>query len=165
MIAEWEILRNEGFPYPLVLAGRIRDGQYGLECEALIREKNLEGPIRTIDRIPHEDLPPLLQNAHAILFASACECCPNILLEKMASGRPVFCDTIPPMPEFGGENLYYFDLYKPGDLARVILSAEKNPQEMEERAVKTRDYAAQTYRWSGTVQKTLNFFAGRNDNE
>lgn len=157
VIGDWERLKQAKFPYPLVLAGRITDSQYGLECAKLIEDKKMDDAIIVIDQIPHEKLPEFLQNARAIVFASSCECCPNILLEKMASGRPVFCDTVPPMPEFGSEHPYYFDLYQPGDLARVILEAEKNPTEMERRGEQTRNYARTNFRWSNTIEKTLDF--------
>lgn len=161
VIRDWEFLEQADFPYPLVLAGRITDTSYGRECARLITEKKLEGSVRTIDRIAHDEMPGFLQNARAVIFASACECCPIVLLEKMSSGRPVFCDTLPPMPEFGGKSLYYFDLYKPGDLARAILEAERNPAEMESRAKETRNFAAAAYRWPETIRKTLDFFTGK----
>jgi glycosyltransferase involved in cell wall biosynthesis len=67
--------------------------------------------------IPYHELPAYYQHAKLNIFASSCENCPNILLEALASGRPLLSSSYPPMPDFAGEAAIYFDPYEPENLA------------------------------------------------
>lgn len=91
---------------------------------ALISQLQLQDKVLIGGAVPYESLPAWYANAHAILFASSCENCPNILLESMASGRPVLSSNVMPMPEFGGDGIAYFSPFDPDDigatLARVL---------------------------------------------
>lgn len=74
-----------------------------IECLGLAKDVILTGSV------PYAQLPPLYQNALINIFASECENCPNILLEALASGRPVLASNRPPMPELCGNGAVYFD--------------------------------------------------------
>lgn len=66
--------------------------------------------------VPYRDLPAYYRNARAIIFASSCENCPNILLESLGAGKPVLSSNVMPMPEFGGNGVAYFSPFKPAEL-------------------------------------------------
>ncbi len=129
----------------LVLAGpqcpyytkRVRDE---IERLSLRNEVILAGPV------PHDQLPALYQSALINIFASECENCPNILLEALASGRPLFASSRPPMPEFGGDAPIYFDPSVPEELAAKLTSIIDDPARMEELSAKAK-LRSQLYSW------------------
>jgi glycosyltransferase involved in cell wall biosynthesis len=98
-------------------------------------------------------LPYLYQNARINIFASECENCPNILLEMMASGRPVVCSNYPPMPEFGGNAVAYFDPEKPESLANILDILLDSPEQQQTLADSAFE-KAKNYRWDDAARQT-----------
>ena len=83
---------------------------------------------------PHEELPALYRHAAVNLFGSLTENCPNILLEMMAAGRPCLVSNRPPMPEFGGDAVDYFDPAQPEELAGRLAALLADPARQAELA-------------------------------
>jgi glycosyltransferase involved in cell wall biosynthesis len=160
IVKAWSKLRDHDFPYPLILAGP-KYNQYGEEVIALIDQLELQGKVIYLGKIDYEQLPGLYKSARALVFASSCECCPNILLEKLAAGKPVFCSNIEPMPEFGGDAGIYFDPYEPGDLFEKIIAMEAQVSMMSKMADKAYKQALK-FDWSSTAQRTMNFLIKNN---
>ena len=156
IIREWKILADQGFPYPLVLAGFLDRGDYVKQVRDEIRRQGLEKKVILTGAVPNRELPGFYARARALIFGSSCECCPNILLEKMSSGKPLFCSDIPPMPEFGMDAPFYFSPYRPGDLSQKILAAENDPDEMLRRGERARDLAL-THLWKDSIIRTLEY--------
>lgn len=155
IIAAWKVLINQGFKYPLVLVGPSYN-DYGDAVISIISEPGLKGKVFYLGKVDYEKLPGLYKASRALIFASSCECCPNILLEKLAAEKPVFCSNIAPMPEFGEDAAIYFDPYKPETLVREVISLEKHPEEMTSMAKKAGEQALK-YDWQMSVQKTVDF--------
>ncbi|OLQ87302.1 hypothetical protein BIY21_17240 [Vibrio ponticus] len=156
VLKAWDILVRNGFKYPLILVGP-KYNDYGDQVLSLISELNLEKHVIYLGHIDYDELPKLYQSARSLVFASSCECCPNILLEKLSSARPILCSNIQPMPEFGKESVIYFDPYEPTSLALAITDMEKKPllmKELGERAYKQ----SLSFQWSKTVNDTTKFF-------
>jgi len=160
LVKTWKRLADHDFPYPLVLVGP-KYNQYGEEVVALIDELELSGKVIYLGAVAYEQLPGLYKAARALIFASSCECCPNILLEKLAAGKPVFCSNIAPMPEFGEDAVVYFDPYDTSDLFEKVIDFEQQPEVMIEMADKAYKQALK-FDWNTTTQKTINFLL--NDN-
>jgi glycosyltransferase involved in cell wall biosynthesis len=92
----------------LVLAGP-EWPPYAARVRRKIEQLGLEDEVVLLGPVGHDELPSLCQNAKINIFASRLENCPNILLELLASSRPILCSSDPPMPEFGGDAVVYFD--------------------------------------------------------
>ena len=133
VIQAWEALRQKrkstreklliiGWEYP----------PYAAKVKTLISRLQLDNEVIILGKIEHEELPAYYQHAKINLFASSCENCPNILLEALASGKPVFCSDYPPMPEFGGDAVEYFDPYSPESLTNLLLKYLDNEEYREE---------------------------------
>lgn len=93
--------------YSLLLVGEVNPEQ----AEVILRSAARYGAadhIHVAGPVPYGELPAVYRNASAILFASSCENCPNILLEALGSGRPVLSSDVMPMPEFGAAAVEYF---------------------------------------------------------
>jgi glycosyltransferase involved in cell wall biosynthesis len=124
-----------------------------------IAERGAQSEILLPGSVPYEDLPALYQNARINIFASEAENCPNILLEALASGRPVLCSDRPPMPEFAGDAVAYFDPRSPAACASSLLelldSAQRRSDLAQRATIRSRRYA-----WSeaarGTWEAILN---------
>ena len=155
LVREWKILSESHFPYPLVLTGFHEPGYTKIVKKAILQTGQKNNVLIT-DAVPYDELPGLYAGARALVFASSCECCPNILLEMMATGKPIFCSDFPPMPEIGGEPPIYFHPYREGDLAEKIFRFEENFEEENARGYLNRKRAEQ-FSWDKTVEKTIQF--------
>src|SRR5271156_5515922 len=82
--------------------------------------------------VAHDALPSLYRNALINIFASECENCPNIMLEALASGRPLLASCREPMPEFGGDAALYFDPSSPHELAEKLQCIIDDPVRLAE---------------------------------
>lgn len=119
----------------------------------LIEKFGLVDKVLMLGAVPYETLPSWYACARAVLFASSCENCPNILLEAMAAGCPVLSSNVMPMPEFGGDGLAYFSPQDPSDisraLARVLGDADYSSQ-----VGKAALSRSQRYSWAVTAAQT-----------
>jgi len=155
LLYTWRKLVDDGFEYPLVLAGP-NVGNYGNEVIALIQTLNLEKSVIYLGSVDYEKLPSLYKSARALVFASSCECCPNILLEKLASSKMIFCSEKGPMPEFGEDAVVYFDPYDIDSLREKIEKIEKNPKDMEKFAEKSLKLSIK-YQYHSTIIKNIEY--------
>ncbi len=120
IVKSWRgYLKSGGIRYKLVFTGS-NNSSYAKKVAYRVKDLGLEDSVIFLGNVPYDDLSYLYQNARINVFASSCENCPNILIECMNSGRPVFCSDIPPMPEIGGEALLYFNPYEPVQLAGLL---------------------------------------------
>lgn len=116
-----------GIDAPLLLAGD-RSSAYARQVEREIERLGLERHVLLPGNVPYAELAPLYHGAAAVIFASECENCPNILLEALAAGRPVLSSNLPPMPEFGRDAVLYFDPRQPEQLAQQLGELFANAQ-------------------------------------
>lgn len=158
VIENWQNLIEKGFDHPLVLVGPSYN-EYGKEVINII-ESDESGMLRYLGPIDYNELPNIYQNAKALIFASSCECCPNILLEKLASGKPVFSSSIQPMPEFGSDAVIYFDPYASEDLASKVLLFESDVKNFTKYARLALE-RSKIFDWKDTANKTLNYIKSK----
>lgn len=136
----------------LVLVGET-DHVNAAIVEKIKNERCAPDSVKVLGAAPYADLPGFYHHARAIVFASSCENCPNILLEALASGNPLLSSNVMPMPEFGGAGLEYFSPFDPADIARALEHILTNPV----RAREVADSAiAQSHRfaWTETAART-----------
>jgi glycosyltransferase involved in cell wall biosynthesis len=126
---------------------------YAEKVHAKVAELGLQENVLIIGNVPHHELPAAYQHAKINIYASETENCPFILLEALCAGRPMLVSSRPPMPEFAGDAVMYFDPSRPDDLARGLESIMSNNALQEELGRKAFDQAEQ-YRWEATGKKT-----------
>ncbi len=90
----------------LLLVGP-KNTDYGKKIKNYIKKHNLAEKVHLLGNIDHNHLPKLYQNSEINVFLSEVENCPNILLEALASNKPILCSNMEPMIEFGGESPFY----------------------------------------------------------
>jgi glycosyltransferase involved in cell wall biosynthesis len=143
--------------YRLVLVGE-SDRRCAQAVSALIEQEKLEGRVVVYGAAPHDELPALYQHASANLFASSCENCPNILLEALASGRPVLSSNVMPMPEFGGKGIEYFSPFDPADIARAMMRVLTDAEHAESVAAAALAQSLH-FDWAATANRTWSALA------
>jgi glycosyltransferase involved in cell wall biosynthesis len=136
----------------LILIGEA-EGAAVEQLRALIADQGLQGQVLLLGAVPYSQLPAFYQNAKAVLFASSCENCPNILLEALASGRPVLSSDVDPMPEFGGPGIGYFSPFDPDSIQRAMKSALESI-EVQDRWARAALQQSQRYNWAETAKDT-----------
>ncbi|MCA4010853.1 glycosyltransferase family 4 protein [Vibrio vulnificus] len=153
VIKEWLSMTKNGNDFPLILVGPSYN-EYGEQVINIIKGSGSE-LVNYIGPIDYERLPSLYKNARALIFASSCECCPNILLEKLASGRPVISSNIMPMPEFGKDAVIYFDPYLKGSLSKAVdyLESEGKIEKYSKLSIER----AKDFCWCLTTKNTFNY--------
>lgn len=153
VVESWVNMNSEGNTIPLILVGP-KYNNYGDEVVDLIASSKADN-IKYIGAVDYKNLPSLYQNARGLIFASSCECCPNILLEKLASGRPVISSDIMPMPEFGQDSVVYFNPYEKGSLAYAVnyLEEEGNLEKYSQLS----SIRAKNFSWKKTTINTFTF--------
>src|SRR5207253_11491672 len=112
-------LRSAGLPVALDLIGPPGPGQQRLD--ATLRRVDPEATfIHALGEVQYDQLHRLYAAADIGVFASSCENMPNILLEGMASGLPMACSNLGPMPEVLGDAGIYFNPERPDEIAAAI---------------------------------------------
>jgi glycosyltransferase involved in cell wall biosynthesis len=138
--------------YKLVLIGE-SDSISGDAVRAFIEARKLESLVLLPGPVEYRQLPAVYRDAEVVLFASSCENCPNILLEALASGRPVLSSSVMPMPEFGGDAVGYFDPSKPEQIARAMTDVLCDPDKAA-RMAGLAQQQSQRYHWKDTAART-----------
>lgn len=158
VVLAWSTLKQRRATHEkLVLVGP-ENRDYGRRVRELIHSLGLQDDVLITGNVSYESLPAYYQNAKVNLFASSCENCPNILLEAMAAGRPVLCSNRPPMPEFAGDNVAYFDPYNPEQLAGLLTRFLDDAALRGRMGAMALEYSRR-YQWSDSARKTWSALA------
>lgn len=160
LVYSWKTLIDNGFLKQLVLVGP-NISSYGNEVLSLIKKLELEEYVIYIGAVEYNKLPSLYRMSKALIFASSCECCPNILLEMLSFSKPIFCSNYNPMPEFGEDGVIYFDPYSSTSLVeKIIMTIEKN-EILEEKAL-TSFNLSKKYSYNSTIRKNIEYILDTN---
>jgi glycosyltransferase involved in cell wall biosynthesis len=75
------------------------DGPLMRPLESLVREFGLDGRVRLLGRRPNAEVAVWVSAADVLCLPSLREGCPNVVLEALASGRPVVASNVGGVPE------------------------------------------------------------------
>jgi len=146
------VIREWKEPLSLLLLG-YQHTPYGDRVQQEIARLGLSDRVVMPGNRPYAELPAANHHALVTVFASEAENCPNVLLEAMASGKPILCSNRPPMPEFGGEAVWYFDPAKPEQLAAQLLRLLREPDSRASLATRAAE-RSRRYDWDETARRT-----------
>jgi glycosyltransferase involved in cell wall biosynthesis len=150
-------LHRDGIPVVLDLIG----SSYPPALKKLQKKLKEIDPDRKIIRylgaVPYKELHMNYDCSDLFLFASSCENMPNILLEGMASGLPIACSKLGPMPEILGEAGVYFDpldVSSIKDVIKKLIDSQTLRNELANRAFQR----ARFFSWKICADKTFEYF-------
>jgi glycosyltransferase involved in cell wall biosynthesis len=153
-----EQLQEEGFPVELVLIGQSWPEAERRLREALARFKGVDGSVKYLGAVKHSDLHRYYQDADIFVYASSCENLPNILLEAMASAKPIACSSCGPMPEVLKDAGVYFDPENASEIASAIKRLIVSPALRKEKAELGALYS-KAYSWERCAAESFAFLA------
>ena len=124
VIEAFDKLRKEsGWNIQLKIIGLASDKQYFKLLNEKLQQIDPNGHyINYVGPVPYEKLGSYYCQADMGIFASSCENMPIILLEKMASGLPLICSNIQPMPDYLKDAGIYVDVSSVDKLQQSIRS-------------------------------------------
>jgi glycosyltransferase involved in cell wall biosynthesis len=149
-------LRRQGFPVCLDLVGPAYPPALKYLQGVLNEHDPLTQFLKYLGPVSYKELHAHYAASDIFIFASSCENLPNILLEAMASGLPVACSKLGPMPEVLGDAGLYFDPESPTSIADALHQLINSPELRLEKATKAYELAQQ-YSWERCAQETFQF--------
>ena len=151
-------LRAEGLPLSIDFVGTAEPRALERLSVILDRVDPERRHLRHVGAVDYRTLHEHYAQADGFVFASSCENLPNILLEGMASGLPIACSRLGPMPEILGGAGVYFDPEQPNDIAAAIRALIKSAELRSEKAQEAFD-RSQKFSWARCADATWAFFA------
>ena len=148
------VARRSGVP-ALVIVGTARaiDQAYGDECRRAAEPLVRDGRIVMLPQVSHADSMLLASGAHAIVYPSVHEDCPNAVLEALACGRVLVCADIPAMRELADDAAIY--LANPnGDSIADGIEAAISDEPLRERLQASALRRGKLFTWDQTVTRT-----------
>jgi glycosyltransferase involved in cell wall biosynthesis len=148
-------LRMKGLQVNLDLIGAPMRGVSRLN-KALNRFDPSRNNIEFHGEMTPTQLSSALNRSDIFVFASSCENLPITLLEAMASGIPIACSNMGPMPEVLGDAGVYFNPLDVRSISNAIIKlscTKKLRTELSRKAI-TR---STTYKWNVCANETFQF--------
>jgi glycosyltransferase involved in cell wall biosynthesis len=139
-------------PLSLVLVGPSNTAYAQLVREEIARLQ-LDDRVSIPGNRPYAELPAAHQHSLIGIFASEAENCPNALLEAMAAGKPILCSSRPPMPEFGGDAVLYFDPANVDELSAQLLRLLRGPETRAQLGARAAQWSRR-FDWDETARAT-----------
>jgi len=157
IVRAYHILCQKQHPKEKLLLVGSEYPPYGKLVRKEIRRLGLQDKVIITGQISYTDMPSVYHHAKAHIFASSCENCPNIVLESLASGRPLFLSNRAPMPEFAGDAAIYFNPYNPEELSNILARYLDNESWIMEMGKKAFERSL-LYSWEKTARETFRAF-------
>ena len=150
-------LRQKGYPVALTLIGNVIYKPSGDRLTKVINQLDPDNQfINHILKIPHDQIADKYSNHDGIIFASTCENMPNILLESMASGKPIACSNKQPMPEFLKDGGFYFNAKSVNSIFETLENLLNSLKKFK-KLNKLNIQELKKYNWEETSTKTIDF--------
>ena len=144
--------------FNLVIAGN-KDKPYGEFIQQEIEKYNLKNRIFLVGRISEKEKHYYLQNCSAFVFPSLFEGFGLPPIEAMAYGKPVFLANQTSLPEIGGSEAFYWDMFDPDYMKEVFekgMNTFENHKDSHQKRLKAR---AESFNWDHTATEYLDLYS------
>jgi glycosyltransferase involved in cell wall biosynthesis len=148
LVRAFELVRREGAPHRLVLAGADRGDADRIRAQAG------DLPVELTGWISDGRLDALIRGADLVVHPSLYEGFGLVVTEAMARGTPVAAARATALPETCGDAAVYFDPLDEADMAAAIRSVIDDPAARERLAAAGRERAA-ALSWEDSAARTL----------
>jgi glycosyltransferase involved in cell wall biosynthesis len=107
----------------------VGSGEIEAPLRARVTALGLDSRVRFLGRQPHDAIPRWMSAIDVFCLPSRNEGCPNVILEALASGKPVVASRVGGIPELltDGKNGYLVHAVDPGALAVALAMALDSP--------------------------------------
>jgi glycosyltransferase involved in cell wall biosynthesis len=141
---------------PLVMVGRARaaDQEYERLCLAELDPLIASGRAIALGQVPHPEALALMASAHAFVYPSVHEDCPNVVLEALAAGRVGVYADIPAVRELAGDAALYVRDPQPEPIAQALEAGVFDPNLRIRLGAEATRRAGQ-FTWGETVRRTI----------
>ena len=150
-----KLIKKINFDLKLILVGP-KSTEYGKIILSYLLKYNLSKKVILLGNVHHDELPNLYKNAEINVFLSEVENCPNILLEALASKKPVLCSNKNPMIEFGGDAPFYCNPRDIEEIEERLNTIFSNKNLSKKKAIKGFK-RAQLFSKDASISKTWEF--------
>ena len=149
-------LRENNIPVALDLYGASKAPLYNELKLSINSCESAEGSIKYHGLAKHDNIHKLYTNSDASIFASSCENLPIILLESMASGLPIACSNIEPMPSILKDAGLYFNPLDVDSIYNALLILRHNSSLRQSNSIKSHKIAHE-YSWDRCSHDTFEY--------
>lgn len=151
LVEAFRLLRDEGLPHRLLLAGL--DSGEGER----IRAAAGDAPVELLGYLPDDGLDAVMRGAELLVQPSLYEGFGLTVVEAMARGCPVACSRASALPETGGDAAVYFDPLDPADMAAAIRRVAED-EELRERMIEAGRARAAALTWEDVADRTVRVY-------
>ncbi|TLY79231.1 MAG: glycosyltransferase family 4 protein [Gammaproteobacteria bacterium] len=146
LLRAWELLSESGQVTPADRLAIIGDGPLRAELERVAGAPRLRGTVHFVGEVPQEQLAQWLSAATALCLPSRNEGTPNVVVEALASGRPVVASNVGGIPELvrDGANGVLVKPLDPSSLAAGLARALESRWDAAQIAGSVADYTWET---------------------
>ncbi|MDI6867740.1 glycosyltransferase family 4 protein [Methanoculleus sp.] len=129
------------------------DGPSRDSIAATLQEEGLTARVDLPGWIPHDDLPPYLNQLRLLVLPSYTEGLPNIMLEAMACGTPVLATPVGAIPDviIDGKTGFIMENNSPECIAENVVRVLEHP-ELEEIAEAGRRFVEEEFTFEKAVE-------------
>ena len=142
----------------LIMIGKISKSTKS-KLDNLINKLEISNEAMILEEVNQVDLASCYQKSLFNIFLSSCENCPNIMLESMASSRPLLSSIKDPMPEFGKDYVTYCDPTNINDISEKLIYMKNNISALEGKALLGKENITDKKGWDRVANKTLEFIS------
>ncbi|MEN9642847.1 MAG: hypothetical protein RIR77_2036 [Planctomycetota bacterium] len=151
-------LGRSGLPIRLDLVGPAYPPSARLLARTLKRVDPDRRWVHYAGPVPNAQLPAQYAQTDLVAYASSCENLPIIMLEAMASGKPIACSDRGPMPEVLGPKGNYFDPENVDSIAKCLETMVRDPA-LRDRSAADSYARSLPYTWERCADETFAYLA------
>ena len=142
LLRAWELLSESGQVTPADRLAIIGDGPLRADLERAAGAPRLRGTVHFVGEVPQEQLAQWVSAATALCLPSRNEGTPNVVVEALASGRPVVASNVGGIPELvrDGANGVLVKPLDPSSLAAGLARALESRWDAAQIAGSVADY-------------------------
>jgi len=131
----------------------IGDGDLKERIKSYLDENNLNGSVKLLGWIPHNELPIYLNKFKLVILPSYTEGLPNVMLESMACGTPVIATAVGAIPDIikNKVNGFIMEDNSSDCISKNLILALKNP-DLEQISYRCRIFVEKEFAFESAVE-------------